>query len=70
MKKTPQPANAGIPIKKEEDAAREEDDANKGAASVPCVNIRLRDQTGEETMFRVRITTPPFWQSYECSCQS
>ena len=49
-KKKTQPVNAGIPIKKEEDAAREEEDeVNKGAASVHCVDIRLIDHNGEET---------------------
>jgi small ubiquitin-related modifier len=57
-KKKTQPVNAGIPIKKEEDAAREEEDeVNKGAASVHCVDIRLIDHNGEETMSRVRQTT-------------
>ena len=55
-----QPANAGIPIKIEEDAARKEEGTKKGDAScVNIVNIRMKDwKNGEETMFRVRQTTP------------
>jgi len=44
-----QPANAGIPIKKEVDLG-----------DTSCVNIviiRVKDQTGEETMFKVKNTT-------------
>ena len=45
-----QPAYAGIPIKKEVDLG--------DTSCVNFVTIRVKDQTGEETMFKVKNTTP------------
>jgi small ubiquitin-related modifier len=45
---------------REEDAAREEEEeheSKKGEAAFTVLNIRVKDQTGEETMFRIKNTT-------------
>jgi hypothetical protein len=52
-KEDSQPANAGIPVKMEEDVTREEEGTKKGDTScVNIVNIRMKDRkNGEETKF-------------------